>query len=498
MALHSLQFVIVRGSVAPIAGWKSLEIDGGRWLHCCSALPTSLAVTTDRKRALLLGWAFQLASDESAPQNQLSALASNELPDSYRTWTGRWLLVLGDRVHGDATCSIPIFFGKGVVSSSLSLIREMTGAEWKQHHQLIYGFGVDWYPAPITPLDGIARLLPSQVLSLTGLTVEHRTLMGRIPDQNPVQSFQEALVNGMDRLRGWPAPVFLSLTGGFDSRTVLASAHTAGLRPITYTQEHPWLSHGDRKLPPRIARELGLLHAFIPPQARSPEKEAIFDKHTMAQCIDADRSFYSHGQWDAFPPDSLVLRGLCFEFGRGTLYRKIPEDFDPGMPGAAERLHRYYILYHHHPLHRISRQLVEKACRRQPFITEALHAYLAWASRHPESGLDFRDQFHLEQRPGCWVGTTEQGLDVTATVRVSVGNSHRILSLMNQASVSERRAGVYQKTAIAALAPALASFPFNPIPRWARIRRKVTQKTRKALLVARFLADKPVQRHAIS
>ena len=493
MALHSLQFVFARGSVPPIASWKSVEIDGGWWVHCCSALPTSLAMTTDGNRALLLGWAFQLASDESAPQDQLSALASDELPDRYRTWTGRWVLVVGEKVHGDATCSMPIFFGKGVLSSSLSLIREMTGAEWKDHHELFYDFGVNWYPAPITPLDGISRLLPSQVLSLTGFTVEQRALMDRIPDQHPVRSFREALVNGMDQLRGWPAPVFLALSGGFDSRTVVASAHAAGLRPITYTHEHAWLSHGDRELPPRIARELGLLHAFIPPQARSLEKEAIFDKHTMAQCIDADRSFYSHGQWDAFPPGSLVLRGLCFEFGRAP-FRIIPDDFDPGVSGAAERLHR--ILYR--PRDAISRQLVVKVSRRQPFFTKALHAYLAWVSRHPEAGLDFRERFHLEQRPGCWVGTTEQGLDVTATVRVSVANSHRILSLMNQASESERRAGVYQKTAIAALAPALASFPFNPMPRWVRISNKVTRKARKTLMLVRFLGGKPVPRHAIS
>ena len=87
---------------------------------------------------------------------------------------------------------------------------------------------------------------------------------------------------------------------------------------------------------------------------------------------------------------------------------------------------------------------------------------------------------------------------MTATVRVSVANSHRILSLMNQASESERRAGVYQKTAIAALAPALASFPFNPMPRWVRISNKVTRKARKTLMLVRFLGGKPVPRHAIS
>ncbi len=494
MALHSLQFVIMRGSSSPVGGWRSVQMDDGWWVHCCSALPATLASTADGKRALLLGWAFQLAAGRRSPEEQLAALASSDLPGRYRSWTGRWVLIAGGGVHGDATCSIPIFFGRGVVSSSLSLVRELTGAECKRHNQVFYHFGPNWCPAPATPLAGIARLLPSQVLSLAGFHVEHRPLMDRISEGDPSASFREALVKGMDRLRGWPAPVFLALTGGFDSRTVLACAHAAGLRPTTYTQEHPRLSPGDRELPPQLARELGLLHAFIPPRARSPEKEAVFDRHTMAQCIDADRGFYAHGQWDLFPPGSLVLRGLCFEFGRAPFYRMIPSEFDPCRPEAAERLHG--ILYH--PLNRISGTLVEKARRRQPLITEGLREYLSWAGSHPEPGLDFRDQFHLEQRPGCWVGTTEQGLDVTETVRISVGNSHRVLSLMNQASPSERRAGAYQKAAIAAMAPALASFPINPVSRWARMRGKATRNARRAVRVVRFLAGEPTQPHAIS
>jgi hypothetical protein len=38
--------------------------------------------------------------------------------------------------------------------------------------------------------------------------VEYRSLMDLIPVPNSVQSFRDPLVNGMNRLRGRPAPVF--------------------------------------------------------------------------------------------------------------------------------------------------------------------------------------------------------------------------------------------------------------------------------------------------
>src|SRR5262249_22404075 len=90
----------------------------------------------------------------------------------------------------------------------------------------------------------------------------------------------------------------------------------------------------------------------------------------------------------------------------------------------------------------------------------------------------FRDQFHLEQRPGCWVGTTEQALDITETVRISIANCHYIFSLMNKASTDERRAGQYQRAAIESFAPGLASVPFNPISMPRLVRRRIVRVVR--------------------
>jgi len=453
--------------------------------------------TADGNTVLLLGWAFQLSDEGSDPKAQLSTLRSDNLVKAYHTWTGRWILILGGRIHGDATCSIPIFFGNGVVSSSLSIIRGLTGAKWNwnRDHEIRYGLGPDWYPGPLSPLDGVARLLPSQTLLLATFKVEHRPILDRFTDPEPLVCFREALLNGMGQLSAWPGPVYLALTGGIDSRTVLASAFAAGMRPMLYTQEYPGLSPGDRELPPLLAAELGLSHKFIPRQKNDPDKESRFDEHTMGQGVDADRSFYSHGQWDDFQAGSLILRGSCFEIGRAYYHRKIPEGFDPGMPKAAERLHSI----HFHPLNHISGLLVETARRRQSFVTDSLRAYLSWANNNSEPSLDFRDRYYLEQRHGCWLGTAEQGIDVTGMARVSIANSHYVLSRMNQASVGERRTGAYQRATIATLAPALASFPINPAPAWVKLRNnKYARAARQAVRCIRFVAGLPTKKFSLS
>src|SRR5262249_4590712 len=218
---------------------------------------------------------------------------------------------------------------------------------------------------------------------------------------------------------------------------------------------------------------LGLSHRFIRRRGCDVRKLAEFDKHTMHQCVDADRGFYAHGQWDEFPPEALVLRGLGFEFGRGHYYRVIPSNFDPTAPAAAERLHSLF----YRPLNLVSKSFVAKFVRRRPFLTEAFRRYLSWASAHPEPGLDFRDQFHLDQRPGCWVGTIEQALDLTETVRISIANCHHVFSLMNSATIHQRLTGEYQRVTIETLTPALAAFPFNPTSMSRRISARVVRLT---------------------
>ena len=72
--------------------------------------------------------------------------------------------------------------------------------------------------------------------------------------------------------------VTVPLSGGADSRTVLAAALAAGLRPTTFTFHKAIASHGvdivpaDARLPRRMARTLRLRHSYIRPQRRAEHR----------------------------------------------------------------------------------------------------------------------------------------------------------------------------------------------------------------------------------
>jgi hypothetical protein len=486
MLTHSMQFLVSQAKSPPIANWISTPLVKDRWMHHCPLLPVRSAFTTDGVEALLVGWAFDLADGKGVPEVQISTLGSKDLFLRYRTWVGRWMLLVGDHIHCDAMHSIPAFFGHGLVSSSLHLIREISGAGLREHRQISCGIGPDWYPGPRTPVLGVARLLPSQTLPLATFRPEYRPLLARVSVRDSSLSLREALVRGIGQLNATHQNVFVALTGGLDSRTVLACAYVAGMRPTAYTQDHEYLSPGDRLLPPLLAKRLGLSHQFIRRQEFDLQRQAIFDEHCMSQCVGGDRDFYSYGQWNAFPAGSLILRGGGFEFGRAYYYRKIPRGFDPALPDAGERLHT--MLYH--PLNRISGPLASAVRKRQSFMTESLSEWLSWVAVHPEPHLDFRDRFYLEQRLGCWGATTEQALDLTGTVRIHISNSHYVFSLMNLAALNEREGGANQKAAIETLTPAIASFPFNPTSKWRRVRQKTIGNLSRVSKALSFLAGK--------
>lgn len=77
-------------------------------------------------------------------------------------------------------------------------------------------------------------------------------------------------------------------------------------------------------------------------------------------------------------------------------------------------------------------------------------------------------------------------------------NSHHLLSLMNQPSVSDRSAGAYQRAAIGTPLPIIASFPINPVPAARKHRKRILRATRKAIKCAKFATGLPTKRYALA
>ena len=248
--------------------------------------------------------------------------------------------------------------------------------------------------------------------------------------------------------------VYLPLTAGYDSRTLLAAGHAANIPIETYTFVAKPRSHGnasskaDLEMPPRLAAAVGLPHRLIHGGRPNAAHLKAWRSHTAEHSVGVDEHMIAVGQWNTLAGGALVLRGGVFELGRCFYYRKLPELRSAADPMAVEKIVEGFALARH-----LSNTTLHRA---------ALGEWLAWCRTHSIEGLDIRDRLYLDQRLGAWLSAQEQGLDLTITERVHIANSYRYLAAILSLPEALRIDGHYQRQLVARLAPALAVFPINP------------------------------------
>lgn len=95
----------------------------------------------------LLGDAFQCDRNRKAPIEELKfAFQSDEdIVDTYKTWSGRWVLIWKNQIHLDAGGMLGLFYtikkSNYYVSSSLALIEIVTGTQKLKQAELQWNKG---------------------------------------------------------------------------------------------------------------------------------------------------------------------------------------------------------------------------------------------------------------------------------------------------------------------------------------------------------------------
>jgi hypothetical protein len=490
--LHRRQFIVGPEPVAAAPGWMSTELGSSLYLSHCPDL--TVVSTTDRRgvRWWLLGIAVQSERDAPSPLEQLAGHEGGDLLETYRSWAGRWALIGDSQLHLDA-CGILGCFYRTIhrdlatelwASSSPALISALPGREHIERSApaLRWGKGMEWYPPPRSGFPGINRLLPSQILSLdpeAELRVVARPVLldaGEPTYEQALDSLESSLVAALSRLGERKESVWLPLTAGYDSRLILAAARHLELPLNTYTHESPFMASGDRRLPPLLAGKVGYEHQFNRPGRFSLRRQRLFDTHTARNCVEVDRRYVAHRQWEALPAPALILRGASLT--RCTDHRTFPRPAGDVFQVIADRFH--FAEYNRHSYAHF----------------DGIAAWLDWIARTPPRGLDWHDRFFIEQDTGGWVSAVEQALDVTAYDRVYIANSHLYISNAMTLSKDIRRSSRHHVDLIERLAPELLGFPFNP-PEGAKLKftrglrnewhtaKASSRKTRYAVRLAR-------------
>jgi hypothetical protein len=206
------------------------------------------------------------------------------------------------------------------------------------------------------------------------------------------------------------------------------------------------MSEADRTLPPKLAKEVGAKHVWVPKGQYgqySEEAAELYDAHTGGHAVDANREFFARGQWAWVRAGDLVLGGGCFEVGRCFYWRRFPNGFGGGtLPSADEIADGFH------------------EDSRGPLVA-GLKEWVEWACQTPHSDLDWRDLFYWEQRIAGWLSAIEQALDLMDSDRFYPVNSSHTFATLLRLPVEKRLVSRHHIDLIERMAPELLQLPFN-------------------------------------
>jgi hypothetical protein len=366
-----------------------------------------------------------------------------------RCATGRFLVIEWPYLYPDALGLLAAYFNETTISSSQALLGGPV-------HPPIVPRGINWDPDTRSPL--IRRLRRDQRLHIPTLTVE------RIDTQlKPMPSYEAArdalarnLQSAVKEISASGRKIVLALTGGKDSRTLLAAMLTMGVKFEAMTFVLPNAPF-EVPIAKRICKHFGIKHTAVSPNGNYPEKLARWKEHAFEGYNEVDKDLILTDQFRIFGPEDVVIRGGGFEVGQRFFSKHLAGlGFDASGEEIASRFKGY-----------------------APHVPQALDSWLEWR-RGADSGLDLIDSFYLDQRAGGWLPAAEQGLDCLPPLSFHPANSLAVYDALITPTVHQREDYQLQIDAIQIMEAKLLRWPVNA-PSWREPYRWFKNRARRAV-----------------
>ena len=444
---HRRQFLICKKEVSH-PNFRHVELTSGFFLNYHIELDIAVS---DCKSNFLIGLAFK--SKEGSISQDLNNLTSENFADITSDWSGRWVVLVENTLHIDPGGMLGCYYGvqKGslAISSSLGLLDEQFDLETDNDFKEIeHGKAMNWFPPPLTKLIGIKKLLIGQDLNIGEGTIEEtEKKKNKFLDLQPSDVYIElatrlaTIVKNISMIYG--DDVYLPLTGGFDSRTILAALLNSKLSFTAFLFKHENISHADKNVPSVLSKKFCFpLHFINRTNVIDKEMYDQYMKHSSGQAADAGVLFYSSGQYEPLAIMSenkkkIILRGGVWEVGRKIFTTASIDESLTSEEDIIDNLKFCFPILKESKLH-------EESVRLWIRHTQSTH-----------SNLGFKDRFYLEQRVSGWLSAIEQAADLTDFDRIHPANCQDILDLL---SISESHP---QSEIIRQLEPELLNTPFN-------------------------------------
>jgi asparagine synthase (glutamine-hydrolysing) len=302
---------------------------------------------------------------------------------------------------------------------------------------------------------------------------------GSVPGSAEVAA---ALVAAVSPLRSLTEPVELSLTGGKDSRLVVAALVAAGV-PVR-AKTHGFAAHPDVTVATEIARHLRIEHVVREPA--SPEAKIDVVTRIRSTVLVADgmlSAFENVGRPDHSPSSVVTAGGHGGELLRGGY----AETAGAGQPGAGTIS----------TVKRAARatELLRRLTARHVALLRPAPAARYLASLTPWSGaalahgpLQALDDFYLVNRAGRWSAAARQAYLLRENL-VQPLFDDGVVRAARQVPLAGRVRGALPAAVLRELRPDLAEIPYAGKPAKGAVPSTFDWRRQYGDQVARFLRD---------
>ena len=459
------QFIIVPSSLKDRNMINVFPHDRQREL----ALPSGLMLVYEKHlhvcynedcTAVLIGDAWQVHPSKDCPESIIKSFTGRTtIEDVYheeKTWCGRYVLIVNNWLFLDFAGTLGVFYSDDMrLSSSYRILCEQIGTEVIYPDTLGEGL-MNFVPGPLTPTNGVMRLLPSEIINIA--TGERRTrplnpdgIWNAENDQDRInildKYFSCSLRNMAKHFSG--STLWLALTGGIDSRALMALLESAGIEYKAFTCWHDHISEGDQILPRRLANAVHVPYKFIEQRQEnySANREEEYRKHTGGMANDGDKPMYVHGQYQELNPEhqAILLRSAIWGCPRNyyksmfsrTEVIAMEKCFDATRVFAKAKKHELY----------------NESLRQWEGIVknDALN-----------KNISLWNRLMIDIRQGAWLSSIEQGFDMMdGIISIECCNSRLFFSIQLGFSEKDLLSKKHEMNIVKQLCPILSKYRYQ-------------------------------------
>lgn len=415
------------------------------------------------KEFLLLGICVNIYGTQTVLEQLRKIRDIESLIDKKNYWSGRWVIFYDGHIFTDASANLNTFYtsaGEKIVSSSLSLIQSVNGNSIDLQKDISFQI-TGWHPVPGTRLSQVSSLLSYQYLTPLGKAISY-SKSSQSHQYSTLNELYGELIKSIKQfieLLAKEHKLCLPLTGGIDSRTILAFLLASNLNFEAYTSNYQKIKLHDTILPWLLSKKFKFKYSYLLPRfkSKSPQYSSnaeLYSKHTLGNSIDKDNEFFAGDQYPKGP--KVMLRGAGWACFRGY-YTNDWAAADNSDLNLEQILKKFPAIEENNVL---LNEIKE-------WLKQTISANLVW---------DWRMQFYIDQRLSAWDGAIEQSIDLTDLHPVQIINSDYQLSLLwniKQLENFSGRSNVIQVKIINLVFPKLLHWKFNmfngisnPVKKW--------------------------------